>query len=170
MNAVSTIKPSPPGPGIDAFHRARSRCLDAFAGAEAAVVMIMARTGESNLTVPLGAKVEALAKLKPDPTYSNNAKKTVDGELEKLRPLLCVRADIVHARMEIVTIDGDVHARFANAAVLWHPYPTFRLLNYRQFGELTATVEAIAAKLRDVASVSRASSPPRPSPGAAGGP
>jgi hypothetical protein len=61
MTADTAQKPSA---GIDAFHRQRSRCIDAFAVVEMLVVSLLRRNGEKCSCEPFGVKAGALLKVK----------------------------------------------------------------------------------------------------------
>ena len=145
MNAVSPIKPAV---GVDAFHRERSRCVDAFALAEAHIAAILTRGGEKCSSEPLGAKLEHLRKLKTSPNYSAANKKRVDELLVAISALLPVRADIVHSRLVLVEIEGVKHAQFLNAVESAQPFPTVRLLTFDQMRDLTRRVDELAGKLK----------------------
>lgn len=144
MNAMTQIKPTA---GKDAFHRERSQCIDAFAAIEACIAIILTQGGEKCSGEPLGAKLESLRKLKPNPRYSTEQKKIVDDVLTEISSLLPVRADVVHGRLELVLIDGANHVRFTNAVEAAKPFPVTRLLTFEQLRRLTTQAEGLARKL-----------------------
>ncbi|WP_374413063.1 hypothetical protein [Novosphingobium colocasiae] len=144
MNAPTPIKPST---GTDAFHRQRSRCIDAFATAEAAVVRLLYQFGEIGGTKPIAVKCAALGLVKASPTYTKQRKLAIDKLLTALEEFLPTRADMAHSRMQIIDLDGVKHARFVNSAATVLPFPPCRLLSFDQMRELTRRVEDIAGQL-----------------------
>jgi hypothetical protein len=133
-----------PAAGMDAFHRQRSRCIDAFAAVEAQVIKRLKDHGTKCGGEPLAQKIVTLAGTPASPFYPASAKKKTDAVLSSLLELLPVRADIVHAPMVLVVIDGVAHARLINAVAACSPYPSCRLLSFDQFRELTRRLEEIA--------------------------
>lgn len=146
MNAVTQIRPSA---GIDAFHRERSRFIDSFAGAEAAVVKLLKANGEKlpSAKEPFAQLLQTLQKLAPGPQLSREKKKLLDEFAVQIGELLAVRADIVHGQMEMAEVSGETHARFVNAREIGKPFPSCRMLSFDQFRELTRQVETLAGKL-----------------------
>lgn len=144
MNAPLIDKPST---GIDAFHRQRSRCIDAFATIEANVIKRLKCNGAKCGEEPFAQKITTLAATPASPGYAAAAKKKVDLALATLLDLLSVRADIVHSPLNLVSVDSVAHARFVNAAVACTQYPLCRLFSFDQLRELTRRIEELAKEL-----------------------
>jgi hypothetical protein len=61
-----------------------------------------------------------------------------------------VRADIVHARLKLVVVEGVNHALFLNTASDADLYPACRLLTLDHLRDLTRRVEELAGELEKV--------------------
>jgi hypothetical protein len=77
-----------PKPGLDAFHRERSKCLDAFAACEEAITKLLKLNGIKSGSEPFGQRVEKLRKTKASPTYTKTRKQRVDSLLAELEGLM----------------------------------------------------------------------------------
>ena len=151
MTAVSNIKiPVVTGPGIDSFHRERSKCVDSFALAEAAVVALLNRSDSKCNTEPFKQKIGMLRKIPAGPKYSKANKQEVDILASELEDLLAVRADIVHGPMQFAQIDGIGYACFVNAKDAGEAAPHARLLGYETLRATGRRVHEIAVKLSAV--------------------
>lgn len=154
----------------EAFHVARSRVVDAFGEVEREIVALLQRADAKVLKAPLSQKFAAVRKIEPSPHYARKRRDTVHGALDKLTPLLVRRAEIAHSAMQIVRIIGEqeVRAAFHNPAAQPERGECVLLYRVQDLIDLARDVRALA---RDLAGEPNpASSPPRPSPGAAGGP
>ena len=140
----------PPQPGIDAFHKERSRCLDAFVACEEAVIALLLTSGCKFGNEPFGSKVEALRKAKSSPTYSAKRKRAVNGLLEQFEDLLELRNDLVHSRLQIATISEDQRACFINARQSPTGTQTARLFSLKNLQDLTKKAADLAKRLREV--------------------
>lgn len=134
-------------PSIDEFHSARSKFLDAFAVLETHVVRLLIKNGLEPSCLSLGFKIEALRKAKPGPQYAKAAKAAVEAVLDGLSDLLKIRADIVHAELIVVTIDGERRAMFRNALSVASPAPAYRGVSADGFRTLTQQVRKLGEGL-----------------------
>lgn len=157
----------PPQPGQAPFHRERSLLLDAFVDCEVEVNGILKKGGAKPGGEILGQRIAKLIAVPASSTYAKSHKARVDALLAELLELACVRADIVHARLDIVNVDGVACARFRNVRNAADPYAPVRLITLADLRALTRRVAQIAEDLREPAKpvpVSPASSPPQPLP------
>ena len=159
---------SPLRPGIDAFHRERSRCVDAFALAERAVNNLLDLTASKRGGEPLKQRITNLRKAKTSPRYSAASKKSVEVALNELEARLPLRADIVHGCLQLAEFENENRACFANARQDSGPGTQMQVFSLADFREVTRQVSEIAAELG--CKPNPPSSPPPPSPGAADGP
>ena len=134
--------------GIDAFHRERSRCVDAFATAERAVNNTLDATRSKRGGEPLKQRIANLRKVQPMSGYSNTRKLTVDVALNELETRLPLRADIVHGCLELVEFPEDNRACFANARQEVGPGIQMRTFTLSELREVTLKVSEIATRLR----------------------
>ena len=160
---------------LDVFHRERSRCVDAFATVELVVNYLLAISGTKCGGEPLGQRIVNLREAKPSSGYSKARKKTVDEALKLLDAWLPLRADLVHGRLQLAELDGEVHACFANARQAALPGKQLRMFELADLRMATQRVTAIATKLQSEPKaaeppINPASSPPPPSRAAADGP
>lgn len=150
------------------FHLARSRCIDSFARAESAVAALLRAQGMAVNGEPFSQKLGTLAKLEPSPTNSKAWKAAVDAAGQQLAELLPVRADIVHAPLTLVTLQGVRRACFFNPRDGQKYGQCARVFSTEDFKNLVKRVDAIVRKMAKP--VNPASSPRPPSPGAEGAP
>lgn len=140
----------PPQPGADAFHRERSKCLDAFAALEESVILALAKSGGKSGGEPFGKKIEALKKSKPSPTFTKVAHGAVTKLVADIEPILDLRNDLVHARLQIAKIGEDQRACFINARQCESGTQMARLFSLDSLREVTRKASQIAEKLRAV--------------------
>lgn len=140
--------PTNPRPGIDAFHRTRSKCIDAFSEVEQALIWIIERSEGKVGSDSFGQKLEKLRKAKPSPTLSKN-------QIEKLKKLIdgCsaineLRNDIVHSTLQLAVIGNDQRACFINSAQCTSGSQTARLFSLEGLRGLTAEMTDLAKELR----------------------
>ena len=143
MNAMTH-----PQPMLGAFHRERSNFIDAFADCEIEVCALL-----RSLAVPIGnepfsQRLLKLGKCQPASGYAKERKARVDAALAQLSEVLPVRADVVHARMKLVTIEGVNFACFVNAREQAAACPAARLVSFENFRAITRRVAKIAEDLR----------------------
>ena len=140
--------PTNPRPGIDAFHRTRSKCIDAFSEVEQALIWIIERSGGKVGSDSFGQKLERLRKAKPSATLSK-------AQIEKLTSLIdgCVainelRNDIVHSTLQLAVIGSDQRACFINSRQSTSGSQTARLFSLEGLRGLTAEMTELATKIR----------------------
>lgn len=138
---------SPPRPGIDAFHRERSRCVDAFAQAERAVNKLLDLTASKRGGEPLKQRMANLRKAKVSPSYSAARKKSVEAALDELEARLPLRADIVHGCLQLAEFENENRACFANARQDSGPGTQMQVFSLADFREVTRLVSKIATEL-----------------------
>lgn len=138
----------PPKPGPDAFHKQRSKCLDAFVSCEEAVITLLQASNTKFGGEPFGSKVDALRKAKKSPGYSGERKQAVNRLLDQFEELLEQRNDLVHSRLQIATI-GDVQkACFINAKHASTGAQTALLFSLESLRDLTSKASDLASELR----------------------
>ncbi|MFM5932357.1 MAG: hypothetical protein ACKOPQ_15790 [Novosphingobium sp.] len=138
----------PAKPGVDAFHRERSKCLDAFVGCEEAVVALLLASATKAGAEPLGLKIEALKKAKPSPSYPATRKQTINGLLGQFDDLLELRNDLVHSRLQIAAIGEDQKACFINARQSSTGAQSARLFSLESLRSVTRKASELAGKLK----------------------
>jgi len=145
----------------DAFHLRRSRCLDAFAEIEEAIVGVLNLLDFKLANDSLGQKLETLKSAKASPTFSRERLARLQALLPICEALNTQRNDIVHSRMQIALIGHETKACFANIRQSTPGSQIARLLSLDGFDELHRTIRQTAALLRQI-QVNPASSPPPP--------
>lgn len=155
----------------DALHIARSRYLDAFAGLELALAEVLRAGGEAALNAPMGQRVSKLRALSPNPMLTKANVARVPALADKLAEAATIRADIVHGLATPHIIDGTATFRLVNPLNAHEKPPLCRLLTRVDLERLARQACALTEEIRALRrNVSPASSPPPPSPGAAGDP
>ncbi|MFN3551556.1 MAG: hypothetical protein ACK4UL_00495 [Novosphingobium meiothermophilum] len=101
-------------PTDSTLHLWRSKTIDAFAQAEAAVDAIARKLNAVPKCDMLGQKIEAIRKAKHNSSVSEERKKKIDQCLGELSKLLGLRNDIVHSPMGIEKAGERILATFAN--------------------------------------------------------
>ena len=138
---------SPTRPGIDAFHKERSKCVDAFADLELAVRKILEREGVKTGLEPFGQKLGKLAKLIPSPRLSKSKVAALQILTERCQRFSDARNDIVHSRLQIAVID-DVHkACFINPAKLSDCGEGAKLFTLQAIRYLSSEISGLADDL-----------------------
>lgn len=142
--------PINPRPGIDAFHRTRSKCIDAFSEVEQALIAIIERSGRKTGSESFGQKLQQLRKAKACPALSKE-------QIEKLKNLIdgCaamndLRNDIVHSTLQLAVIGNDQRACFINSRHCTSGSQTARLFSLEGLRGLTAEMMDLAKKLRSL--------------------
>ncbi|HQS97148.1 MAG: hypothetical protein B7X90_17990 [Novosphingobium sp. 17-62-19] len=107
------------------LHLWRSKTIDAFAQAEAAVDVLVLKLNASVKVDMLSQKIDAARKAKPTSAVAEDRKKKIDQLLGELSSLLGLRNDIVHSPMVIEKVGESVFATFANPNVKCS-YSSFR--------------------------------------------
>jgi hypothetical protein len=177
MNAITPVAARLPNPPkSDAYAKVRSQTVDAFAALEFAVARLCVRIG-----LVMSGRAMVGHRLKALKAHEIVSRLKLEGNadaaqlLDSAERLLSERADIVHSCMEIVTVDEGTIALFRNALHLAAQRPDARAYTLADLRKLCAEASATArlldgASINPVAAATPAFSPPRPSPGAAGGP
>lgn len=138
---------SPPNPGIDVFHKERSKCIDAFVSVEVAVIQLLDLTSTKFGSEPFGRKVKALKEAKPTPQYSKERKAKVDLLLVEAIDLFEVRNDLVHARLQLAIIGTDQRACLTNARHCLAGSQTARLFTLDGLRAVARQANALAEAL-----------------------
>ena len=150
---------------------ARSAMLDAFGDLEARICKFLKDAKQAPKAQPLGAKVEAFKSLPSMPQIAKANMTKRDSLAEEIAALLPIRADVVHSRMTLHNIDGKQAAIFVNSQNRSDAYPPCRILTESDLCRITKEILHIVSELGNLGRVvNPASSPPPPSPGAAGAP
>ena len=139
--------PCTPETTSEQLHIARSKCIDAFADVELAVVGLLIRAGAKPGAESLGQKMELLRKSKPAPQYSKEKRATTLGLLDELESLTKDRNDIVHGKLAIANIEDNIFACFINAVSNSACTNSARLVNLAQFAKLNRQVNLLAQVL-----------------------
>lgn len=141
---------SQPVPGVDAFHKARSKFLDAIARCETIVCHLMRQNDLKVGAEPLCHKLEALAKLKASSRLAKAKQATILQSSVALTRVLPARADIVRSRLVIKQIGEETYACFANAAAVQDYGTIFRAFTIVELNDLVRTIEGIADQLEAI--------------------
>ena len=148
------------------FHVERSKFIDSFCLAEAQILAATKRFGVKTQSLT-GANIEMLRKVAPSPKVAKSTSSALQDCLDRFAPLLATRCDVVHGQMRLETIGGDTCAIFINPQLQSEIGLVARILSITEIGQLRAQLLQIA---KELSLLSPASSPPKPSPDAAGGP
>lgn len=151
----------------DALHLARSRFLNAFATVEYAVHQRLIQLDQKRMPL-FSQTVEVLRKAKAAPRYSKVERNRVAAALDSLAPLHQVRNDVVHGMLHQVRVGETTFACLINPQEMMNHCQRALLVSVDQFSIMERQLRTIAAEI--ASRPSQASSPPRPSPGAAGDP
>ncbi|MFM5885039.1 MAG: hypothetical protein ACKOQ3_06905 [Novosphingobium sp.] len=164
MNAFTTKNPQ-----IDAFHRQRSKCIDAFAELEETVVSVQLFVKMKPSSDSLGQKIESLRAAQSTQRLTDESRSNLYAALDKCTALNAVRNDLVHSKMRFLENELGSFAIFANTKNCRAFHQQAQMLTLEGLRHLYAeTTEAI--KELQAILINRPSSPPPPSPGAATGP
>lgn len=104
----------PPQPGLDAFHRERSKCIDAFAALEESLIRLQVALKQPVNGASFGQKLDALQSAKAGPHFAKARLAAMNALLPRCVALNDLRNDIVHARLQLATIGDEQRACFAN--------------------------------------------------------
>ena len=128
------------------FAKARSDFIDAHNMAELSVRQRLERHGKPTNHL-LGKNIEALSKVPANPQYAKKDKMRVDALLDELRHLHSIRCDVVHSRMQTLSVDGLTHGFFFNVQKTLKYGRTGTLLSLSQMNECTEHLIRIAKDL-----------------------
>ena len=142
--------PHRPQPGINAFHRDRSKCIDAFANLEAVVskLSIGAELALKNET--FGEKLKQLKRAAGDCDLSASQLAAVRETLGRCEILASVRNDIVHSVLQIESVDEINVACFTNVRKLGAESQPTQRLSLANLRVLTIEINELAADLRSI--------------------
>jgi hypothetical protein len=134
------------------FHIARSIFLDAFSELEIAVAALLAtcssfKEGEKK---PFGQRVESLKTLLPNSKLSKEKCAKIHDKAAHILPIHIIRCDIVHGQLDVVNIDGLMHAKICNNNTVTHDPTMVRLLNMECFKLLARESKKIANELKQI--------------------
>jgi hypothetical protein len=156
-------------PGADAFHRERSKCIDAFAALEEAIIVILTGLAIKSGSETFGQKLELLSKAKANPRISKAKIQALQSMLPRCKALGELRNDIVHSRLQIEQLGEETRACFTNTRHCLSGSQTARLFTLSGLRSVRSEAVDLASELQKILT-NPASSPPPPSPAAAGGP
>lgn len=128
----------------DAFHRARSRCIDAFALAELNAIALLHAQSIKASSEPFKQKLTKLSKLEPTQRYTEAKKARVDQAIAELDHVLSIRADMVHSQLAVVELDGVRKACFRNPVQPGVPGEVARLFTLEEMNSLCRLVDELA--------------------------
>lgn len=148
----------------------RASFIDEFARVEAAVAGILSSIGTVHNGEPFSQRLKEFRKAEKTAMIAKANLNQRDKIADDIAAILATRADIVHSAMQIRVVDGQHTAVFVNAKEAGTDYPCARLLSPNQFRELVYKLQCINKRIAALGRVNPPSSPPPPSPGAAGGP
>ena len=138
-------------PSKDSLHIARSCLLDSFAQVEESVICLQAKFGHKPSAATLGQRLEALRKVKASAQLSKATITQLQTHVLRLATLNALRADVVHARMFVVPVAGEMRACFMNSRECSEEFPSARLLTLDQFSKVSKELRELAAALTKVA-------------------
>ncbi len=155
-------------PGADTFHRERSKCVDAFAEVEQAVITVLRVREQKVGSEPFSAKIAKLKAVSPSSRLSKASVGRLPALIARCSEIANLRNDIVHSRLQIAVINEEHRACFINLREDDRSSQTARLMTLQGIRDTATEMRELGNDLR--ALLSRPSSPPQPSPGAAAGP
>lgn len=139
---------APPKPASkEQLQLARCAFLDAFADAEAALNRLAKRMGYKSCAMTVGQRLDDMGKAKAGPTFSKAKVQALNDQLDRLRRLNVVRADIVHARLAVAPIAGQNRACFINSINTDDDAPVARLVTCDEFARFNRELSEVAAAL-----------------------
>lgn len=138
------------------LHLHRSRCIDAFARAEAVISAILCNHAVSVGYELLGQKLAAVRNLPAGPKYSKASRTSMHAALDELEALALIRNDLVHGELIPMTGNGQKYAVFINPRQQSDLCKQARLMTAETFASLEDEVKAITARIE------AAAQPPRP--------
>ena len=140
----------PPKPGFDAFHRERSKSIDAFAALEEAIVRLLVAVKAKAGPESFGQKLQLLQKAKANPEFSQVRLQKVQACLPRCEDLNELRNDIVHSRLQIAIIGEDQRACFTNTRHCLSGSQTARLFTLEGLRAVTTNAGKLADELRQI--------------------
>ena len=156
-------------PSADTFHRDRSKCVDAFADVEQAVIVLLRACDAKFGNEPFSAKVQKLRSVAPSCRISKAAVSRMPALLGRCAEIAALRNDIVHSKLKIAIVDDEHKACFVNLREDDKSSQSARMMTLEGLREVSAQMVELANDLRALLA-NPASSPPPPSPVAAAAP
>ncbi len=135
-------------PSKEDLQIARSCLLDCFADVEASVICMQAKFGHKSSTAALGQRLDALRKVKAGPQLAKATVLQLSAFIERLSVLNGLRADVVHARMYVAPIAGEMRACFINSLECDAEFPSARLMTLDQFTKLNKELRELATAMK----------------------
>ena len=121
--------------------------MDAFASAEEAVCALLDLAGAQRGAELFKQKIAILKSAKATPNFSKARKQELEPLLGRLEALLPLRADLVHARLNVAVFGEEVRACFANARQIRGASQIMRTFTLEGLRSLTRDVNEIVAAL-----------------------
>lgn len=146
---MTTIGPTKPG--IDAFHRERSKCVDAFADLETAVIRLMRAAAIKSGGESFGQKLDKLAKAKANPQLPKASISKLPLLLKRCETICALRNDIVHSRLQMAVIGEEHRACFVNLRECESSGQTARIFTLPGLRDLSAEMTDLARELGTLA-------------------
>jgi hypothetical protein len=151
------------------FRVLRSEFIDEFVRLEMAAARAVEKLDISKASKGscLNERLKKLAKATPSPRLSRknaSALATIADDCERYQRL---RASMVHGIMEPGVRSGHRVVMFRNAADVSICEPTYHVLSATEFMEAIEEIRRLHGRISEC---TKASSPPQPAPGGAGGP
>ena len=149
---------------------ARCCLIDSYADVESAMISLQQRLELPSDKTTLGQRIDALGKIKASPAIPKaliSRLRTYHARLALLNELRC---DVVHSRMGVAPIAGEMCAYFINSREAGAEFVSARLLTLDQMIALASELRRLAQSLSMLVMPSQAALPQRPSPGATAGP
>lgn len=129
---------------------ARSGFLDAFAQCETALIALGKRLNLKAGDYTLGQRLDSLRKIKPSPTFSKAKADSLATLVERLTCLNEIRVDVVHSRMCVAPIAGQMRACLINAKHADNDAPIARLMTLEAFARCNKELNEIAGALAKI--------------------
>ena len=156
-------------PTADTFHRDRSKCVDAFADVEQAVIVLLRACDAKVGNEPFSAKIQKLSNVAPSSRISKAAVAKMPAVLVRCFEIATLRNDIVHSKLKIVIVDDEHKACFINLREDDKSTQSARMMTLEGLREVSTQMLELANDVRTLLA-NPPSSPPPPSPGGAGVP
>lgn len=142
--AILTTGPKPPKD--DAYAKTRSRCIDAFAKLELAVITASHRLGLTlNERALIGQRIKKLADAATLSKVPQPTRAELQGLCGQSEILLRERTDLVHAEMVVAVLETQSLAIFRNSADLAAGKPEARVYTLSSLKRLQQEVMDTAA-------------------------
>lgn len=154
------------------FVRARNAFLDRFADLESAISKLLVQSGSiPSLNEPFGNRLKAFRDLENATLIAKCRIAQRNQIADGIAKILPIRNDLVHSRMHVTDLGGVPVALFVNSQLTHDPDAPARILTNVRLDQLSQKMAQFAEKIGTLRQpISKPSSPPPPSPGAASGP